>query len=181
MYIERELTRILKDKIHRSNKIQIIYGARQVGKTTLVQSILKELNYKYLEVNADEKLYNEILASRDYDKLKLLISGYDLLFIDEAQRIENIGINLKILYDRFPDLKIIVTGSSSLEISNRMHEPLTGRIWTYKLYPVSFVELSKYYNVIELNNRLEEFLIYGMYPEIFSLEMLRIKNIIFAF
>jgi len=176
MYIERELTRILKDKIHRSNKIQIIYGARQVGKTTLVQSILKELNYKYLEVNADEKLYNEILASRDYDKLKLLIAGYDLLFIDEAQRIENIGINLKILYDRFPYLKIIVTGSSSLEISNRMHEPLTGRRWTYKLYPVSFVELSKYYNVIELNNRLEEFLIYGMYPEIFSLDNVKDKE-----
>ena len=176
MYIERELTRILKDKIHRSNKIQIIYGARQVGKTTLVQSILKELNYKYLEVNADEKLYNEILASRDYDKLKLLIAGYDLLFIDEAQRIENIGINLKILYDRFPYLKIIVTGSSSLEISNRMHEPLTGRRWTYKLYPVSFVELSKYYNVIELNNRLEEFLIYGMYPEIFSLDNVKEKE-----
>lgn len=176
MYIKRTLEEVLKEKLYSSNKILILYGARQVGKTTLVKSILNETELKYLEVNADEKLYNDTLSSRDYNKLKMLVSGYDLLFIDEAQRIEDIGINLKILHDRFPELKIIVTGSSSFELSNRIHEPLTGRTWNFKLFPVAFSELTYHYNIIELDNRLEEFLIYGMYPEIFSLDNIKDKE-----
>ena len=83
-----------------------------------------------LEINADEQRYHDVLSSRDLNQLRLLVEGYDLIFIDEAQRIPDIGLNLKILRDGLPQLKIIVTGSSSFELANRTQEPLTGRTWT---------------------------------------------------
>ena len=97
-----------------------------------------------------------------------MVTGYDLVFIDEAQRIPNIGLNLKILHDNLPDLKIIATGSSSFELANKISEPLTGRTWTYTLYPISVLEWSKLYNPFEIDEKLYEFLMFGMYPEIFS-------------
>lgn len=160
---------ILK-KLSQNNKIVIIYGARQVGKTTLANQIIAKLGLKTLRINADELKYHDILSSRDLDKMKSLVSGYELLFIDEAQRIENIGINLKILADGLPGLKIIVTGSSSFELANKIKEPLTGRAWTYNLFPLSFLELAGHYNEFELKNRLDSALVYGAYPEVFTTE-----------
>jgi predicted AAA+ superfamily ATPase len=123
---------------------------------------------KTLQVNADEAKYNDVLSSRDLKQLDGLTAGYDLLFIDEAQRIPNIGINLKILHDQRPNLKIIATGSSSFELAQTIAEPLTGRTWTYKLYPISFQELKQSHNSFELDQQKEERMIYGSYPEIFS-------------
>ena len=100
--------------------------------------------------------------------MKLLIGGYDYLVIDEAQRIPDIGINLKIIHDNIPDSKIIATGSSSFELANRIKESLTGRRWTFVLYPISLLELNKEYSVFEMNSVLNEVLICGRYPEIFS-------------
>ncbi|MCF6333788.1 MAG: AAA family ATPase [Draconibacterium sp.] len=98
-----------------------------------------------------------------------MVEGYDLLFIDEAQRIVDIGINLKILYDKIQNLKIIVTGSSSLDLANRINEPLTGRIITNILYPVSVLEWQNHagLNDYSVSLKLEELLLYGMYPEVF--------------
>ena len=149
MMIQRELESKILTKLKESNKIIIIYGARQVGKTTLVNKIIKKTDYKILRINADEKKHKNILSSQDLNKLKLLVSDYNLLFIDEAQKIENIGINLKILVDSLPELKIVVTGSSSFELSNKISEPLTGRAWTYHLYPISFSELRKETNKLK--------------------------------
>lgn len=174
--IERFILSQILEKLQKSNKIVIIYGARQVGKTTLAEKIVKQLALKTLKINADEKKYHSILSSQDLDKMKSLVSGYDLLFIDEAQRIENIGINLKILSDGLKNLKIIVTGSSSFELANKIKEPLTGRTWTYNLFPLSFLELSAVYNEFELKNFLENFLIFGGYPEIFTTENLADKQ-----
>jgi len=101
--------------------------------------------------------------------LTLLVSGYDAIFIDEAQRIPEIGLSLKILLDNFPKLKIIVTGSSSLDLASKISEPLTGRIYSYKLFPVSCGELLKTKTPYEIETQVEERLIYGSYPEIFSL------------
>jgi len=168
--IERLILKQIIEKLQKSNKIVIIYGARQVGKTTLAEKIIKQLNLKTLKINADEKKYHDILGSRDLDKMKSLVSGYELLFIDEAQRIENIGINLKILSDGIKNLKIIVTGSSSFELANKIKEPLTGRTWTYNLFPLSFLELSKVHNEFELKGFLDNFLVFGGYPEIFTTE-----------
>jgi predicted AAA+ superfamily ATPase len=176
MIIPRQLEKNILDKLKFSNKAIIIYGARQVGKTTLVNEIIKKTNFKVLRINADEKTHIDILSSRDLSKLKLLTSGYDLLFIDEAQRIENIGINLKLLIDNYPNLKIIVTGSSSFSLANKISEPLTGRAWTYHLYPISFIELSKIFTYFDLESQLEERLIFGSYPEIFKLGNMETKK-----
>lgn len=174
--IERLILKPIIEKLEKSDKIVIIYGARQVGKTTLAEKIIGELKLKTLKINADERKYLDILSSQDLDKMKALVSGYELLFIDEAQRIENIGINLKILSDGMKNLKIIVTGSSSFDLANKIKEPLTGRTWTYDLYPMSFLELSSSYNKFELESFLENFLIFGGYPEIFTTENIKDKK-----
>ncbi len=160
------------NNLSKTNKIVIIYGARQVGKTTLANQIIEELGLRTLKINADELKYHDVLGGRDLDKMKSLVSGYELLFIDEAQRIENIGINLKILADGLPNLKIIVTGSSSFELANKINEPLTGRTWTYNLFSLSFLELSAQYNEFELKGFFENVLIYGAYPEVFTTQNL---------
>lgn len=170
--IYRFLEENLKVELTRSNKVLVLYGARQVGKTTLVKEVLKKAEGKILEINADRQPFVEALSSRDFDKLKSLVSGYDLVFIDEAQRIPDIGINLKILHDSLPELRIIVTGSSSLDLANRIKEPLTGRTWTYKLYPVSVGEWKNHTaaNDFELAMRLEQWMLFGMYPEALLIE-----------
>lgn len=163
---------LLREELADTNKITVLYGARQVGKTTLVRELLGAREGKILEINADEQPYWEVLSSRDFSKLSALVEGYDILFIDEAQRVPDIGINLKILHDRLPALKIIVTGSSSLDLANRIKEPLTGRTWTHTLYPVSIAEWRMYSgaNAFETQVALSTFLRFGMYPEVFSMD-----------
>lgn len=168
MKIPRSLLNPIIEKLQNTNKIVILYGARQVGKTTLVNEMISKIGLKTLSINADQTKYIDVLSSRDLDKMHALVSGYELLFLDEAQRITDIGINLKILTDGLPNLKIIVTGSSSLDLAAKVGEPLTGRVWTYILYPVSFYELKDLYNDFELNNNLEKLLIYGCYPEVIT-------------
>jgi uncharacterized protein len=176
MKIERAIKKEVIKNIKESNKISVIYGPRQVGKTTLSEDVIAELNFKTLKINADQEKYIDVLSSRDVDKMRTLVAGYDLLFIDEAQRVPDIGINLKILHDELPSLKIIATGSSSFELANKIHEPLTGRIWTYRLFPLSFHELSAYHNDFELNNFLENALVYGSYPEVWLSENIKSKE-----
>lgn len=168
MKIERTLTNTIITKLKTSDKGIIIFGARQVGKTTLVNDIIAHLKLKTLTVNADQSRYLGVLSSRDLSKITDIVAGYELLFIDEAQRISEIGINLKIILDNIKKLKVIVTGSSSLDLASKISEPLTGRVWTYKLYPISFLELRRNLNHFELDAGLEERLVYGSYPEIFS-------------
>ena len=103
----------------------------------MVQRILQDMPLKKLAINADQQQYVDVLSSRDLERMKLLVEGYELLFIDEAQRIPDIGINLKLLHDSFPQLKIVATGSSSFDLANQVKEPLTGRTWTYTLYPIA--------------------------------------------
>ena len=167
--ISRELSSKLLERLADSKKILVLYGARQVGKTTLVNHLLKEFQGRVLKVDGDQKDYADTLSSRNLAKLKRLVSGYDLLFIDEAQRIPDIGINLKIFHDQIPDLRVIATGSSSFELANQVAEPLTGRTWTYTLYPISVSEWRNTHNLFELDQRLDEFLQFGMYPEVFSI------------
>jgi len=177
MFIDRAIENLIRERLLQSKKVVILYGPRQSGKTTLVKHLLKSVPGKIVEVNADEKKYVDVLSSRDLNRMRLLVEKADVLFIDEAQRIPEIGINLKILHDQIPSLKIIATGSSSLDLAGKIKEPLTGRVHTFILYPISFYELRHQQNVIELQNRLEEFLVYGMYPEIFSLPTFEEKKI----
>lgn len=162
-------TRIIEAQIAQdlcdTNKIIILYGPRQVGKTTLVKKLLKS-HPNALSINADQLVYNEAFSARDLRKMQELIGTKSLLFIDEAQNIKDIGINLKILHDEMPDLKIIVTGSSSFELANTIREPLTGRTKTYRLFPISAEEIIRHSSVFELKNQIEALLLYGAYPEI---------------
>lgn len=151
-------------------KIIILYGQRQVGKTTLAEHIFGQLEgKKVLRVNADFNPHTEVFSSRDPVRLGLFVAGFDYLFIDEAQRIPDIGINLKILHDNFPGLRILATGSSSLDLANRIHEPLTGRTWTFWLHPFSAEELIAPSSALEYHTRLEEWLLYGAYPGVLEI------------
>lgn len=172
MYIKRKIIESLKEELDKQeSKIIVIYGARQVGKTTLVENVLADnKDQKILRINGDRIGNNTLISSRDLQKLESLVFGYDVLFIDEAQRIPEIGINLKILYDNIKSLKIIVTGSSSLDLASSIKEPITGRKKQYILYPISFLELSEIYNKYELSQIIEERLIFGSYPEIFTIK-----------
>jgi len=176
MQIKRHITKDLIEKIKSSNKGIVLYGARQVGKTTLVNEIINNLHLKTLMVDGDQSKYMDIFSSRNLEKIKSLVSGFDLLFIDEAQRIPEIGINLKIIFDNIPTLKVIVTGSSSLDLASQIREPLTGRVWTYHLYPISLLELSKTHNRFQLSSQLDDLLVYGSYPELFSFQTLKEKE-----
>ena len=169
MKIQRSIFPQILERLKNSNKAIIIYGPRQVGKTTLCNDIISAAGLKTFYINADEARYVDVLTSRDARKLAELVSGYELLVIDEAQRIPDIGINLKILIDAGLALKIIVTGSSSFELSNKINEPLTGRHWTYVMYPIAQTELHAHANKFELAQSLEERLVWGSYPELFSL------------
>jgi hypothetical protein len=164
--LKRTSEELILKSLMELNKVVLIFGARQVGKTTLCKKLISGYIGKMLAVNGDEIKYHEIFSSRDFSKMKLLLNGYDLLFIDEAQRIPEIGINLKIIADNMPDLKILVTGSLSLDLANKVKEPLTGRSATFRLHPFSIEELEQQMSIFEIQQRLEEFLIYGLYPEI---------------
>ncbi len=166
---------MLSDLIN-TKKVIILYGPRQAGKTTLSEAVIENTGLKSLSVNADQLKYIDVLSSRDLKQLQSLVSGYELLFIDEGQRIPEIGINLKILHDVIPELKILVTGSSSFLLSDRISEALTGRKKIYTLLPVSMQELAIDYNEFELNDQLDEWLIYGLYPEAITTKNYREKE-----
>ncbi len=170
MLIQRILNNRIKSDLINSGKVIVLYGPRQAGKTTLSEAVIKSTGLKSLMINADQLKYIDVLSSRDLKKLKSLVSGYELLFIDEGQRVPEIGINLKILHDEIPSLKILVTGSSSFLLSGKVTEALTGRKKVYTLLPVSMQELSLDNNEFELNDQLNERLIYGMYPEVIVIE-----------
>lgn len=167
--IRRQIQTKLETEITDGQKVILLFGARQVGKTTLVEQILQTLPYRVLRVNADESRHIDILSSRDLRTLSDLVAGYDLLFVDEAQRIPEIGINLKLLADNFPGLRVIATGSSSLHLASGTREALTGRSLSHSLFPISFSELANDYNAFELREMLPQRLIYGSYPELIAM------------
>lgn len=159
------------------NKALVIFGPRQAGKTTLLRDYLetqKELKYK-LESGDDIRI-QELIGSADVARIKEYAKGYDLIAIDEAQKIKNIGQGLKIMTDEIAGLKIIATGSSSFELSGQIGEPLTGRKITLTLFPIAQLELKNLYNDYELKSRLEEYLIYGSYPEVAALDSIEEKR-----
>lgn len=159
----------LRQELAAGQKIIILYGPRQAGKTTLIKQVLAQAKGRTLYINADQQKYTDILASRDLTQMKLLVGGIDVLVIDEAQRIPDIGINLKILHDELPSLKVIATGSSSFELANQVREPLTGRTATFELYPIGISELTIQQSPFELKDQIDAFLRFGLYPEQLSL------------
>ena len=148
-------------------KAIIIYGARQVGKTTLIREIQKKFPAsEVLYLNCDEPDFRTTLTGVTSTELKELIGRKKIIFMDEAQRVKNIGLTLKLFVDNFPDRQVVATGSSSLDLSNEIVEPLTGRKYEFQLFPFALAELHRKHSKIELNRLLEKRMILGMYPEI---------------
>jgi predicted AAA+ superfamily ATPase len=163
--INRNITDIILKKIFKE-KALIIIGARQVGKTTLVKDLVEKLNKSFLYLNCDEPDIKSILNRPTSTQLKQLIGNKNILIIDEAQRIPDIGITAKLFVDNFKDVQLIITGSSSFDITNELNEPLTGRKFEFRLFPFSFSELSNHISKLEEKRLLESRMIYGYYPEI---------------
>ncbi len=154
------------DRFLEPNKVLVIYGPRRSGKTTLLQSYLQQTSLKALLVSGDNIRVQHILSSRDFRQILGFAEGYDLLAIDEAQEIPNVGTGLKILVDQMPGIRIIATGSSSFELTGQVGEPLTGRKRTLILSPIAQSELLTMHNRFELREQLEDYLVYGSYPEV---------------
>jgi hypothetical protein len=148
------------------NKVTVIYGPRRVGKTTLLQAYLKQTRLKYKLDSGDDIRTQQILSSQSLAQLRAYVEGYELLAIDEAQTIPNIGMGLKILVDQVPGIKVIVTGSSSFELAGQVGEPLTGRKRTLTLFPIAQSELLSTYNRFEMKEKMRDFLVFGTYPEV---------------
>lgn len=163
--IERKLQKQIENSLFK-RKVIIIYGARQVGKTTIVKQIIKRYPEKSIYFNCDEPDVREALTNKTSTEIKAFIGDHKLVVIDEAQRVRDIGLALKLMVDNFPEIQIIATGSSSFELSNRIVEPLTGRRDEFMLYPLSLEELRGVYSDLEINRLLNQRIIYGMYPEI---------------
>jgi uncharacterized protein len=164
--LERDLTQILREKWN-SGKVLILIGPRQVGKTTLLKSLC-EAEGSYLFINGDNADDRLQLENAGENKLRNIIGKYQTVFFDEAQRINNIGIILKIIHDQIPDVRLLVSGSSALEISNNINEPLTGRKWEYNMFPFSWNELKKHFGYLKNQNNIPQYLIYGTYPEVIT-------------
>lgn len=147
-------------------KALIIYGPRRAGKTTLLKMYLASCGLRYRLETGDDVRIRHLLGSGDLKQIVAFAEGFDLIAIDEAQQIPGIGMGLKILVDHLPDLRIIATGSSSFDLSGAVGEPLTGRKKTLTLFPISQMELKQKFNKYDLRHRLEDYLIYGSYPEI---------------
>ena len=148
------------------NKALILFGARQVGKTTLLTDYLKTTPFKYRLETGDNLTTQHLFNSRSLETLAEYASGYDLIAIDEAQKIAGIGEGLKLLLDHVPDIRIIATGSSSFDLAGQVGEPLTGRKTALTLYPVSQLELTGMFSDFDIKKRLEEWLVFGGYPEV---------------
>ena len=151
-------------------KIVALYGPRQVGKTTLALELLERSSWRARYVSADELVYREALASQSRQTLGEVLGDAELLVIDEAQRVPNIGLNLKILVDSFPHARILATGSASFDLASKISEPLTGRQLTFCLYPVSYPDLIAAFGSLEARAQLERWLVWGGYPAIVTTE-----------
>jgi predicted AAA+ superfamily ATPase len=157
-------------------KVLVIFGPRQAGKTTLIKTFLKKTTLKYKFETGDNLRTQDLFSSQSIELLLSYTEGYELIVIDEAQLIPNIGWSLKLLIDHRPDITIIATGSSSFELAGQIGEPLTGRKKTITLFPVSQQELLSHYNAFELKQQLSDFLIFGAYPEIITAPTLSKKQ-----
>jgi len=165
MIIERKMQGKIEQSLF-NGKVIVLYGARQVGKTTLLRAIEKKYPLDSVYFNCDEPDIRLAFSNTTSTAIKSFIGNKKLILLDEAQRVENIGLTLKLLVDNFPKTQVIATGSSSFDLSNKIVEPLTGRKYEFYLYPFSLEELEQQYSKLELRRLLDQRMIFGMYPEV---------------
>ena len=159
--------RVLQQTIEKrigSGKAIIVTGPRQVGKTTLINAILG--NEPYLFLNGDDPSTREMMTRSNTEQIRTILANYNRVFIDEAQRIQNIGLTMKIITDQFKHIQLIASGSSSFDLADKLNEPLTGRKWEFQLYPVSWEEFESHNGYLKAEQQLETRLVYGFYPDV---------------
>lgn len=161
--LAKNITRFL-----RPNKVVVIYGPRRCGKTTFLTQYLTEIKEKYLFVSGEDINVQQYLGSQSITKLKNFVGDHTLLVVDEAHKVRNIGLNLKLIVDHTPGIRVIATGSASFDLSQQVGEPLTGRKFTLKLFPIAQLELVKIEKPYETAGLLEDRLIFGSYPEVIT-------------
>ena len=164
--IDRELRQSIENKLFKGKAI-IITGARQTGKTTLVHRVLNDQK-NIVHLNCDEPVVRESLTNANLADLQRVIGQNKIVFIDEAQRVKNIGLTLKLITDNIKEVQLIVTGSSSLDLANEINEPLTGRKWEFQLFPISWGEYVAYRGFLKAKSELNQRIIYGMYPDVIN-------------
>ena len=162
-------SRYLRERIEKrlgSGKAIVVIGPRQVGKTTLIESILASKDYLLLD--GDDPKTRTILTEPNTEQIRTILGKYKYVFIDEAQRIEGIGLTMKIITDRFKDVQLFTSGSSSFDLTNKINEPLTGRKWEYQLFPISWEEFENHHGYLYSEQQLENRLLYGFYPDVLN-------------
>jgi uncharacterized protein len=162
-YLEDQKSSVLKP-----GKVIILYGPRRTGKTELIKKLIQDADGKIFTGSGDNLEVREILSAQRLGQLESVFGNYNLIFIDEAQRIPDIGYGLKLLVDHFPEMIIIVTGSSSFDLVNKIGEPLTGRSITRTLFPLSVYEIYNQFGGMKIIQELDNLMIYGSYPEILN-------------
>ena len=162
------ITRSIEERIRKQlygGRAIVIMGARRVGKTTLLRQLL-ETEDKVLWMSGDDPDVRGLFENITSTRLKAIIGTSRIVVIDEAQRITDIGIKLKLITDQMPDVQLLASGSSSFELANKINEPLTGRKWEYKLFPLSFAELVAETNLLEEKRMIPHRIVYGSYPDV---------------
>lgn len=168
-YIQRDLyNKIIENLL--PNKVVILFGARRTGKTVLIKEVAKNFQGNIMQMNGEDFTSQSLLAEQSIANYKRLLNGIDLLIIDEAQHIQNIGAKLKLIVDEIPNIRVIASGSSSFDLRNKTGEPLVGRSKHVMLFPFSQSELSATENLLETHQKRDTRLIYGSYPETITLE-----------
>ncbi|WP_343304158.1 ATP-binding protein [Chitinophaga niabensis] len=147
-------------------KAVLLFGPRQAGKSTLIEKLLEAQDEEWLYMNGDDADVREVLTNTSAAKLRAIIGNKKIVFIDEAQRVPNIGLTLKLITDQIKDVQVIATGSSAFELSSQVNEPLTGRKYEFMLYPLSFSEMVQHHGLLEEKRLIEHRMVYGYYPEI---------------
>ena len=162
--IERTLYKTIENKLF-DGKVIVLVGARQVGKTTLLKQLFRQKE-GVLWLNGDELQVQNLFSNASADRLLSEFGDNKIVILDEAQRIENIGLRLKLIADSDSDIQVIATGSSAFELANKVNEPLTGRKWEYQLFPLSFGEMVAHHGKLKEMRMLPRRLVYGYYPEV---------------
>lgn len=164
--VKRKLHGIIKQQMFKG-KVILLTGPRQVGKSTLLHTLCEESG-EYLFLDGDDPDVRAQLNTPNFQQLKALIGSYKIVFIDEAQRIQNIGLSVKMIHDRIKGIQVLVSGSSTLDLGNRLQESLTGRKWEYQMHPISWQEWQDYQGYLAASQQLENRILYGMYPDVLN-------------
>jgi len=163
--IQRQLAERIKPKLFQGKAI-LVSGARQVGKTTLVKAMLEQYPGNILHLDGDDVTVQSLMNRPNTQQLKQIIGNNNIIFLDEAQRIPEIGLTAKIIVDQFKDVQLILSGSSSFELYNEVNEPLTGRKWSFSLWPVSWEEWQNHAGYVKAAQDIENRLVFGFYPDV---------------